>query len=89
MIVRFQRSLEHRKRHRLIVHYEHHRSRRADCGRGHTPSGLEMTALSSGMYLHTAEAKEKPEEAYCGWTLRDRLEVLAFDARLSIPKPRG
>ena len=41
-----------------------------------------MTALSSGMYLHTAGAEERPEEAYCGWTLRDRLELLAFDARL-------
>jgi hypothetical protein len=39
-----------------------------------------MTALSSGMYLHTAGAEERPEEAYCGWTLRDRLELLAFDA---------
>ena len=42
-----------------------------------------MTALSSGMYLHTAGAEERPEEAYCGWTLRDRLELLAFDARLA------
>jgi hypothetical protein len=28
-------------------------------------------------------AEEGPEEAYCGWTLHDRLELLAFDARLA------
>ena len=35
MIVRFQRPLEHRQRHRLIVDYEDHRSRGATCGSGH------------------------------------------------------
>jgi hypothetical protein len=28
-------------------------------------------------------AEEGPEEAYCGWTLHDRLELLAFDAQLA------
>jgi hypothetical protein len=31
-----------------------------------------MTVLSSGMYLDPAGAEERPEEAYCGWTPRDR-----------------
>ena len=44
-----------------------------------------MTALSSGMYLHTAGAEERPEEAYCGWTLRDRLELLAFARLVGVP----
>ena len=35
------------------------------------------------MYLDPAGAREGLEEAYSGWSLRDRLELLAFDARLA------
>jgi hypothetical protein len=35
------------------------------------------------MCLDPAGAGEGPEEAYGGLTLRDRLELLAFDARLA------
>jgi hypothetical protein len=35
------------------------------------------------MGLDPAGPGEDPREDYPGWTLRDRLELLAFDARLT------
>jgi hypothetical protein len=35
------------------------------------------------MPVSLAGPGEQPEEDYRGWSLRDRLELLAFDARLA------
>jgi hypothetical protein len=35
------------------------------------------------MCLDAAGPREKPDEDYRGWHLRDKLELLAFDARLA------
>ena len=35
------------------------------------------------MCLDPGGPGEEPGEDYCGWPLRDRLELLAFDARLA------
>jgi hypothetical protein len=67
VIVGFQRTLEHSQRHRLIVHDEHHRSRRADWGRGHTPSRLEMTAL---LVVHRGKVHLESILGVAGSTMR-------------------